>query len=141
TRLFGASSAAQSFAGVELPPGSGNTYDGTIVATSSMKITDYGTIRLRGGWAYENFLPYAMVGVAAGWAQTIRSVTVSGTPAAGSGSPFVITNSAEGLPILWGYSAGIGTDVLVTSNIFLRAEYEFVQFLTVSNIKANVNAV
>ena len=84
-----------------------------------------------------------MVGVAVGWAQTNRSVTVSGTPSLGSpgGAPFVITNSAESPPILWGYSAGIGTDFLVMSNVFLRAEYEFVQFLAVSNIKANVNAV
>lgn len=143
TRLLGSSSDAQSFTGIALPAGSPNTYDGTILATSSVKITDYGTIRLRGGWAYESFLPYAMVGVAVGWAQTSRSVTVSGTPAAGSpgGVPFVITNSAEGVPILWGYSAGIGTDILVTSNVFLRAEYEFIQFLTVSNARANVNAV
>ena len=143
THLVGSSSALQSFSGAALPSGSPNTYDGTILAAASVKITDYGTVRLRGGWAYENFLPYAMVGLAVGWAQMSRSVTVSGTPSAGSpgGAPFVITNSAEGLPILWGYSAGIGTDVLVTSNVFLRAEYEFVQFLTASNVRANVNAV
>jgi outer membrane immunogenic protein len=143
TRLLGSSSALRSFTGVALPSGSPNTYDGTILATSSVKITDYGTVRLRGGWAYENFLPYAMVGLAVGWAQTTRSATVSGTPSSGSpgGAPFVTTNSTEGLPILWGYSAGIGTDILVTSNVFLRAEYEFVQFLTASNVRANVNAV
>ena len=143
TRLLGSSSATRSFAATALPSGSPNTYDGTIAATSSLKITDYGTFRFRGGWAYENFLPYAMVGVAVGWAQTNRSVTVTGTPSSGSpgGAPFVITNTAETVPILWGYSAGIGTDFLVMSNVFLRAEYEFVQFLTVSNAKANVNAV
>jgi len=143
TRLLGVSSAAQSFTAVALPSGSLNTYDGTILATSSMKITDYGTIRLRGGWAYDNFMPYAMVGLAVGWAQLNRSVNVSGTPSAGSpgGAPFVITNSSETLPILWGYSAGLGADILVTSNVFLRAEYEFVQFLTASNVKANINAV
>ena len=52
TRLLGSSSATRSFAATALPSGSPNIYDGTI-ATSSLKITDYGTLRFRGGWAYE----------------------------------------------------------------------------------------
>jgi opacity protein-like surface antigen len=143
TSLFGSSSVTRGFLNQTLPAGGTDSYDGTMVATASMKITDYGTLRGRAGWVYDNVLAYAMVGLAVGWGQTSRAVTVFGTPAPASpgGTPFVISEGANSSHVLWGYSAGVGLDVLLTPTVFLRGEYEFVQFFTVSTVKANVQAV
>jgi hypothetical protein len=43
-------------------PGDGLIYHTTVDADASMKITDYGTLRGRAGWAMGRFMPYAMLG-------------------------------------------------------------------------------
>ena len=141
--VSGASMATRSFSSVVLPAGGANIYDATVLATASMKIADYGTLRFRAGWAYENFLPYAMIGLAAGQGQTTRVTTTSGTPTPSSpgGAAFVLTDSASTAPILWGYSAGVGLDVLLSSTVFLRAEYEFIQFFNAPNLRPSVGAI
>jgi outer membrane immunogenic protein len=143
TRLVGSSFDAKAFSAVALPAGSPNTYNGTTLATAAMKITDYGTFRLRAGWAYDSILPYAMIGMALGRAETSRGVTVMGSPAVGSpgGVPFVLSEGITSSLALWGYSAGVGVDILLSPNVFLRTEYEFVQFTNGSAMRANFNTV
>src|SRR5258708_4668156 len=51
----------------------GYNNDVTVIATSQIHITDYGTIRLKGGWAIDCFMPYGFVGVPIGRAD-VRSV-------------------------------------------------------------------
>ena len=50
-----------------------------LTGSASMHITDFGTLRARAGYEVGNFLPWAMIGVAAGRANIRRSATVSGT--------------------------------------------------------------
>ena len=47
-------------------------------------------------------------------------------------------SAAEGKSnsLIYGWSAGLGMDWALTNNIFLRGEYEFIQF---SQMKLNLN--
>ena len=45
----------------------------------------------------------------------------------GSLSPTTNTDNQSG-KFIYGYSAGLGLDVALTRNVFLRTEYEYVQF-------------
>jgi opacity protein-like surface antigen len=47
-----------------------------VSGAASLHLTDYGTVRLRGGWAYENFMPYGFIGFAVGRASIARSASV-----------------------------------------------------------------
>jgi opacity protein-like surface antigen len=42
--------------------------------------------------------------------------------------------------LLYGFSVGGGFDMAVTQNIFLRGEYEFVQFAEIANITAKISS-
>ena len=49
------------------------------------------------------------------------------------------TTFASKSKLVYGYSAGLGVDVMVVGGLFLRAEYEY-QRVT-SDIESNVNSV
>jgi outer membrane immunogenic protein len=118
--------------------GDGNDYNATVTATASMRITDYGTARLRAGWVADNVLPYAMIGLAVGRAEVSRYATATGTPT-GAGTPFTRTEGVFNSSMLaWGYSAGLGADWLLFPNVFVRAEYEFVKFFVVSDFRSQI---
>jgi opacity protein-like surface antigen len=42
---------------------------------------------------------------------------------------------------LYGYSAGAGLEVAVLPNVFVRGEWEFIQFGPFSDTRANLNAL
>ena len=67
--FFGANSGSQSQS-FQYP----NDYISTanVSSSASMKITDYGSLRVRGGYAIDCFLPYRFVGVAMGQANINR---------------------------------------------------------------------
>lgn len=115
--------------------GDGNRYNVTIDAAATSRLTDYATFRGRGGWAYKNLMPYAMLGLAVGRVETTRLATATGTPT-GIGAPFVRTEGESGTQFNWGYAAGVGIDVLLHPNLFVRAEYEFMHLNSV-NIDLN----
>jgi outer membrane immunogenic protein len=149
TNLFGSASATRCYNGTPAPLpncataitlGDGNVYDAIVTATASMRITDYGTARLRAGWVVDNLLPYAMIGLAVGRAEIGRYATATGAPAGGPGSPFTRTEGTFNSPMLmWGYSAGLGADWMVFRDVFVRAEYEFVKFLLVSDFRSQIH--
>jgi opacity protein-like surface antigen len=123
-----------------------NTSDGysnavTVSGAASVHLTDFGTFRLRGGWANGSLMPYAFIGFAVGRASINRSASVStiGTDAdpACVGPPDVclppyffsqsqsdIKNDA----FAFGYAGGGGLDWALTSNVFVRGEVEYVSF-------------
>jgi outer membrane immunogenic protein len=121
----------------------GNQYDTLVNASASIQIQDYATLRARAGWAAGRFLPYAMMGFAFGTANIQRTAFVDAIVQAPGGPPFFIgpfgaTESKKAF--IYGYSAGGGLDVALTSRIFLRGEYEYVKFSPVMGIRANVQA-
>jgi opacity protein-like surface antigen len=104
---------------------------GTATASSAAHLTDYATIRARAGYIMGRFLPYAMFGLAIGRANFADSARLQFVPVInGIPQPFVdVTATAtQSSTIGYGYMAGVGVDVLLMSGLFLRAEYEFIQF-------------
>jgi opacity protein-like surface antigen len=131
----------------------GNNYNVNLSGGASMRITDTLTLRGRAGWDAGNFLPYAMIGVAAGRADVTRSATVTGqqnpTPPPDPNScdpvasppciPFTFSESSvKNGAFIWGWSIGGGVDVMVMPHVFLRAEYEFIGFAPIWHISSVV---
>jgi outer membrane immunogenic protein len=122
-------------------PGDGFIYDTTVVGTASMHITDYGTLRARAGYVMGCFLPYAMFGFAMGRVETTRSAEVFGTftPTSGGAPASFAFSQAEAKPTYAiGYAAGAGVDIALMSNVFVRGEFEWVQFTNLPDMKANI---
>ena len=132
----------------------GNVYTVNITGSGTVTDLDYGTLRARGGWAVNNFLPYAFVGVAIGNANVNVTETTSGvqTPTLCGGAacvppatppaptPFSFAGTAgHNSEWLYGVTAGVGLDVALTRNIFVRAEYEYVQFAPVASTIVSIN--
>ncbi|MFY9688058.1 MAG: outer membrane beta-barrel protein [Pseudolabrys sp.] len=117
----------------------------SIDARSQMKLVDYATFRARAGYAWGQFLPYAMVGIAAGRFNYGTTVTVNytGTPIPPApGLPFDITNTASSgktNAVVAGAVAGLGIDYAVTPGMYLRAEWEYVAFAPVNGSRSNIN--
>lgn len=113
---------------------------------SRVRIKDYATVRGRLGYAFGQFLPYAILGVAAARVDVERmaSVYLTQTDISGAGrpnlaldpNPTVKTDNRS--TIAYGLVAGAGLDAMILPNVFLRAEYEFVQFAPVNGIKMNL---
>jgi outer membrane immunogenic protein len=125
---------------------SGYTNSVTYEGTATMSISDVGTLRARAGYAYGSFLPYAFAGVALGQADIIRTARVFGVqvnPAAPVGFtnvPFdVSATEAQYSKLIYGYSFGVGTEMMLLSGLFLRAEWEYVRFA--STIDTSINTV
>jgi outer membrane immunogenic protein len=137
-------------------------YDIDGSASATLHLTDYATLRARAGWAVNNiFLPYGFVGFAVGRADYTSSSIVSWTTATSSPQTYlvgtqVITipaqdpvipcagnetcesfaagNAETGNAWLYGFDAGIGVDVAVMRNVFLRGELEYVHFFPMRGI-------
>ena len=125
----------------------GLIYDVLAEGAASMQITDYGGARLRGGWVVGNFLPYATLGVAVGRANIVRTARVSGeetTPCSPSPCvPVVVpydfsSSEVKNAHFIYGWSAGIGVDMMIMPNIFVRAEFEYVGFTEAQGVKADL---
>ena len=121
----------------------GNTYDLTIDGSASMRITDYGSARVRGGWVVGNFMPYATLGFALGRADITRTASASGTEFSGNNvTPFSFTASESKKGVfIYGWSVGGGVDMLLMKNAFLRAEFEYISFTKAQGIEAQISTV
>ena len=121
--------------------------DVTIVAQSSLRLIDYATVRARAGYAFGQFLPYAVLGAAAGRFNysTAATVITSGkdtttTPPTPTYGPIIDSlTDAKNNAVVAGVVAGLGMDVALLPNVFLRGEWEYVAFAPVGGIRANIN--
>jgi len=96
-------------------------------ASSSVKLIDYATFRARAGYAIGQFLPYAFLGGAAG---RFNYATIEGTA----------QTSGRDNQYAGGFTAGLGVDVAILPNVFVRAEYEYVLFSPFGDIRTNMNS-
>jgi outer membrane immunogenic protein len=119
-----------------------------ITGTAALTIKDVFTLRGRAGLALGRFLPYATLGAAFGLADYSRSVTVrtQGTyvgdndpPLPPYGPTFDVSSASKKNMVIYGYSAGLGTEVAINPQVFARGEWEYVQFLGPQNIDAYVS--
>ena len=120
-------------------PPAGNVTSVTLGGTSGhFHLTDYAEVRARAGWVVGNLLPYGFVGFVAGHGDYSVSAQTGATcalPNPGECLGFPITSSASlSDALLYGYSAGAGLDWALTPNVFVRGEFEFVQFAPIANI-------
>jgi outer membrane immunogenic protein len=156
-------------AGENPPTGHTHTYDTTLTGTAALQIKDVVTFRGRAGWAVDNFLPYVFGGLAVGRVDTSRSATVSydkyddydtttqtlvgfvnGAPVYNTTTTHThaylgsnTSNQAEGRgnSFVPGWTAGLGTEFYVWGNVFMRAEWEYVRFLSVKDTSFSTNSV
>lgn len=125
-------------------------YNVNIDAESRVRMTDYATLRARAGYDLGNFLPYATLGFAIGRADVWRTTSVAATAVDQSGAgrpnlalnpnPTVVTERKKDT-FAYGISAGLGLDILLTENLFLRGEYEYVRFASFSDVNLNIHNV
>jgi outer membrane immunogenic protein len=125
--------ATNSMSGGFVPPA--NFY--SAAGSETARIIDYGTLRVRGGWAAGMFMPYATFGVAVGRMDINRSVVV--TPTGAAALPPVSQDLVNQFG--YGYAAGLGVDFCLMTNLFARAEYEYVQFPDFQGLNVHIHNV
>jgi outer membrane immunogenic protein len=129
---------------IERIVGIGNiAHDVAIMTQSSINLIDYATARLRAGYAFGQFLPYGMVGVAVGRFNYATSVTLADlqTDPNNNKSLFgpISESVAKNNAFVGGFTTGLGFDVAVLPNVFLRAEWEYLVFGQVEGIRTAIN--
>jgi len=118
-----------------------DTYHVRLATESTLKVKDYATLRGRLGYAFGQFLPYAVLGVAAGRVDVDRTASVDMISLDTNGTltgSLKDTRTDSRSTFAYGLVAGAGIDAMIMPNMFLRAEYEFVQFSPIDGIKANL---
>jgi outer membrane immunogenic protein len=117
-------------------------YDVINQSYASIKVNDVGSARLRAGYVFGCFLPYMFGGVALGQGDVVRTATISGWQNAVAFTPLSATQ-VQNNHFLYGYSGGVGVDMMVYSGLFVRAEWEYQKFAApintaVSTVRAGV---
>lgn len=109
-------------------------------ASARAKVTDWATLRGRVGWAAGYFMPYLTAGVAFGnidgranvsgtWTRTDVSNPPTRTQISSDDFGAVVGRSG----ITYGGVIGAGVDFALFSNVFLRAEWQYVLFASGNN--------
>jgi outer membrane immunogenic protein len=102
-------------------------------STAVVKLSDFGSLRVRGGYVMGCFLPYLFVGTGFGSQTVDRSISAFPYPLLPG------TSAASKTKLVYGYSAGAGVDVMLVGGLFMRAEYEYRR--VTSDIESNINTV
>jgi outer membrane immunogenic protein len=113
----------------------GYTYDVTSASTGSVKINDFGSLRVRGGYTWGSALPYAFLGLGLGRGSFEKTTNVFGVAVNPNAAPGFTTlpynyfaAEAQNDRLIYGLSAGLGIDYMLFSSLFLRAEFEVTRF-------------
>lgn len=139
--------------GATLPDGTTVKYSITETSSASVTIHDIVTARARAGWTFDRFMPYGFAGLAVGRADVSRFATLAGSTitTTTTDTPPVVTTGCLCLPrdpqsisqgglIAYGFTAGLGVDVALMQNLFVRAEWEFIEFPNVADFRVQVNS-
>ena len=140
-------------------------FDPVLTGSASLQLIDYTSLRARAGWIFGDFLPYGFAGFVLGRAnytvtataewQEEKSLTdpVTGkltpiifpcVPSADvycSSTYFLSSSQGKNSALMYGFSVGGGLDYALNQNVFLRGEFEFVQFAPIANIVASIISV
>ena len=98
---------------------------GGVCSSGSSNINNFGTLRIRLGYAFDNVLLFGTGGGA--WADTRWSSTITAVPAGAFPGLAVPANSPYSTFAI-GYTAGGGVEVGVLHNVTFKAEYLWEQF-------------
>ena len=137
--------------GLILGPGQTAVDGVTLTGRSALQVHDEITFRGRAGWATGDFLPYMFGGLAVGRmdvSSTISSSVQRTIFNAGGGSTtfalpqFALTSTVgKSNAFVAGWTAGLGFEYMVWSNVFLRAEWEYIQFMSIQETAVSENSV
>ncbi len=97
----------------------------SLARSSTVSVTDYGTVRARAGYVVGSFLPFATAGLAVA---RLQENNVIGNIIDASGAvvaPTARQRTSE--RYTFGFTIGAGIDFALTDNIVLRGEYQYVQ--------------
>jgi opacity protein-like surface antigen len=138
------------------------TYNTKLTGSAAVQVKDVLTLRTRAGWAAGNFMPYIFGGLAVGRMDVARSVTSDVTlrddavettidpngnlvtrnlPAVLTPVPSVSQSMQEQRTssFVAGWTAGLGTEYCLFGNVFMRAEWEYIKFLSVKDTVVTLN--
>jgi outer membrane immunogenic protein len=130
--------------------GTTETYDWAASTARSRKMTDFGTVRFRLGYAWDNWMPYVTAGLAYGRSSDSGMAAIAGTqfttavcPDGSCAGPTNYTPSflreANRSKLNFGYALGAGVDLALTQNIFLRAEVQHIRFAESGTFGMQIN--
>ena len=142
---FGASPTRSERRVSPAPLSDGFFHDVTSTSQASMQINDMLTLRGRAAYQCGFLLPYLFGGFALGNADIGRSVTVVDNISSAAAPGLIlgsITRSAQETQhshLIYGYSAGLGVDMMLYHGLFARAEWEYVRFT--SSVDTSINTV
>lgn len=105
------------------------------LVTGQQTLQDYGSVRLRTGYTMGRLMPYATVGFAAGRGSTVLAVD---SEPSGLIAPTAVREKDR---YMYGLTAGLGMEALLTQNVFLRAEYLFTRFDSFEGTSVDINNV
>jgi opacity protein-like surface antigen len=135
-----------------VPTGHHLLYDVNVTGSASLRIKDYASFRARAGWQVDQFLPYAFVAGVVGRADYSVTDTINFTttdtpdPASPPITPLTFApfsgtkTESKSDAIAYGAAAGLGVEVALISNVFLRAEWEYVYFSPIHDIQVSINS-
>jgi len=135
------------------PPGFTLVYNVSVTSAASVAIHDIVTARARAGWTFDRFLPYGFVGLAVGRADVSRfatlgnsteTFTTTATPAVSSTVCLCLPrdpqSQAQSGVVAYGFTAGLGVEMALMQNLFIRAEWEFIEFPNISDFRVSANS-
>ena len=137
--------------GLILGPGQTAVDGVTLNGRSALRVHDQVTFRGRAGWATGDFLPYMFGGLAVGRMDVSSTVSSSVTrtvfdpvlpPNTFPLPQFALTSTiAKTNAFVAGWTAGLGFDYMLCGNVFLRAEWEYIQFMSIQQTAVSENSV
>jgi outer membrane immunogenic protein len=155
-------SLSRAIPGGDAPVNHTYTYNTTLAGSAAVQVKDVLTLRARAGWAAGNFMPYMFGGLAVGRMDVARSVTsnvelrddaiqttidqfgnttIINLPPVFSAVPAVSQSMQEQRTssFVAGWTAGLGTEYCLFGNVFMRAEWEYIKFLSVKDTVVTLN--
>ena len=117
-------------------------HDITIVSAAQISLIDYAALRFRAGYSFGQFMPFAVLGAAVGRFDQSTNVTFTDVQTgAGGTSTFgpVSASNGAGNSYVGGFVGGLGVDVALLPNVFLRAEWEYAGFAKINGISVGMN--
>ncbi|WP_156323226.1 outer membrane beta-barrel protein [Bosea sp. AAP35] len=139
------------FIGRQFTTSNGTINNYTLTTRQGAELLDYATARIRMGWAYGRIMPYATLGGAMGRFDTISTIDATWRFTRTNAVTGAIENNvvASGYPLTvgqakrdvygFGLAAGLGVDMALTDNLFLRAEYQIIRFADVEGTSTTIN--
>ena len=102
-------------------PLNGSPITSTTLSSAQIQSSDFGSARIRAGYAIGSFLPYMFAGAGFGNQTVVRQVSADPAPL-----PLPTLRSYDThSKLVYGYSAGAGVDVMLVAGLFMRVEYEY----------------